>query len=190
MAWGINCNGHIGSLLSKERNLASRLRPKGVTAQAFEPTISAKNRRRSRRRQLQLMSRIISTSSFRGGRSPTWRTIVRLRITRFRVRADTRQRRTTQIRINPATAEPMPTARRILSGVTSALFIARLQPGRAGREHQAFEHKQDSQTDEEVGERYGPHRTETSRFDTFLIESLSSRTAFRFGSSLKVLRLH
>src|ERR1700761_6118673 len=37
-------------------------------------------------------------------------------------------------------------------------------PGRAGREHQAFQHKQNTHTDEEVGERYGPHRTGTSRF--------------------------
>src|ERR1700750_248875 len=41
-------------------------------------------------------------------------------------------RRTTQIRIRPATAEPMPTARRMLSGVASALFIAlRIQAGLA-----------------------------------------------------------
>src|SRR5206468_9054354 len=31
-------------------------------------------------------------------------------------------------------------------------------PGRAGGKHQAFEHKEDAHTDEEVGERYGPHR--------------------------------
>src|ERR1700730_5079965 len=37
-----------------------------------------------------------------------------------------------QIRIRPATAEPMPTTRRILSGVASALFIARrIQAGLA-----------------------------------------------------------
>jgi hypothetical protein len=41
-------------------------------------------------------------------------------------------RRTTQIRIRPATADPMPTARKILSGVSSALFIAlRIQAGLA-----------------------------------------------------------
>src|SRR5262249_12340447 len=41
-------------------------------------------------------------------------------------------RRTTQIRIRPTTAEPMPTARRILSGIDSALFIARrIQTGPA-----------------------------------------------------------
>src|ERR1700761_1006356 len=40
-------------------------------------------------------------------------------------------------------------------------------PGRAGREHQAFQHKQNTHTDEEVGERYGPHRTGTSRFAIF-----------------------
>src|ERR1700738_4668198 len=36
-------------------------------------------------------------------------------------------------------------------------------PGRACREHQAFKHKQNAHTDEEVGERYGPHRIGTSR---------------------------
>src|SRR5258707_1231998 len=36
-------------------------------------------------------------------------------------------------------------------------------PGRACREQQAFKHKQNAHTDEEVGERYGPHRIETSR---------------------------
>src|ERR1700676_5156269 len=41
-------------------------------------------------------------------------------------------------------------------------------PCRACREHQAFKHKQDAHTDEEVGERYGPHRTETSRLMLFL----------------------
>src|SRR5882672_6360620 len=42
------------------------------------------------------------------------------------------QRLTNQIRIKPATADPMPTARRILSGVASALFIARrIQAGLA-----------------------------------------------------------
>src|SRR6185295_16000534 len=42
------------------------------------------------------------------------------------------QRRTNHIRIGPATADPIPTARRILSGVASALFIAlRIQPGLA-----------------------------------------------------------
>src|ERR1700720_4636500 len=41
-------------------------------------------------------------------------------------------RRTAQIRIRPATADPMPTRRRILSGVASALFMARrIQPGLA-----------------------------------------------------------
>src|ERR1700693_978288 len=41
-------------------------------------------------------------------------------------------RRTTQIRIRPATADPMPTARRMLSGVASALFMARrIQAGLA-----------------------------------------------------------
>src|SRR5215472_6280947 len=34
-------------------------------------------------------------------------------------------RRITQIRIRPSTAEPIPTARRMLSGVAMALFIAR-----------------------------------------------------------------
>src|ERR1700759_39998 len=37
-------------------------------------------------------------------------------------------------------------------------------PGRACREHQPFQHEQDSHTDEEVGERYGPHRIGTSPF--------------------------
>src|SRR5216683_1585761 len=41
-------------------------------------------------------------------------------------------------------------------------------PGRACREQQAFKHKQNTHTDEEVGERYGPHRTETSRLVVFL----------------------
>src|ERR1700738_4026960 len=41
-------------------------------------------------------------------------------------------RRTAHIRIRPATAEPMPTARRMLSGVASALFMARrIQAGLA-----------------------------------------------------------
>src|SRR5882757_6640594 len=41
-------------------------------------------------------------------------------------------RRITQIRINPATAEPIPTARRTLSGVAIALFMAlRIQAGLA-----------------------------------------------------------
>src|SRR6267143_822998 len=40
-------------------------------------------------------------------------------------------------------------------------------PGRACREQQAFKHKQNTHTDEEVGERYGPHRTETSRLMVF-----------------------
>src|ERR1700731_2450031 len=40
--------------------------------------------------------------------------------------------RTAQIRISPATADPMPTTRRILSGVESALFMARrIQAGLA-----------------------------------------------------------
>src|SRR5712672_4594484 len=42
-------------------------------------------------------------------------------------------------------------------------------PGRACREQQPFKHKQNAQTDEEVGERYGPHRTETSRLVLFLV---------------------
>jgi len=47
-------------------------------------------------------------------------------------RNDDNHRRTTQIRINPTTAEPMPAARKILSGVASALFIARrIQAGLA-----------------------------------------------------------
>src|SRR5260370_42651395 len=41
-------------------------------------------------------------------------------------------RRTAQIRIRPATADPMPTTRRMLSGVASALFMARrIQAGLA-----------------------------------------------------------
>src|SRR6476660_1074378 len=41
-------------------------------------------------------------------------------------------RRTAQIRIRPATADPMPTSRRMLSGVASALFMARrIQAGLA-----------------------------------------------------------
>ena len=36
-------------------------------------------------------------------------------------------------------------------------------PRGARREQQAFQHEQDSHTDEEVGERYGPHRTAASR---------------------------
>jgi hypothetical protein len=40
-------------------------------------------------------------------------------------------------------------------------------PCRAGREHQAFDHKQNTHTDEEVGERYGPHRAGTSRLTLF-----------------------
>src|SRR3954462_8149486 len=39
-------------------------------------------------------------------------------------------------------------------------------PGRAGGEHQAFEHKEDAHTDEEVGERYGPHRITTPRYSS------------------------
>src|SRR3954447_25110824 len=39
-------------------------------------------------------------------------------------------------------------------------------PGRAGGEHQAFEHTEDAHTDEEVGERYGPHRMATPRYSS------------------------
>src|SRR4051812_16000156 len=42
------------------------------------------------------------------------------------------QRRTSHIRISPATADPIPTTRRMLSGVASALFMARrIQDGLA-----------------------------------------------------------
>src|SRR5216684_7959089 len=42
-------------------------------------------------------------------------------------------------------------------------------PGRACREQKPFKHKQNTHTDEEVGERYGPHRTATSRLMLFLL---------------------
>src|SRR5258708_39684401 len=48
-------------------------------------------------------------------------------------------------------------------------------PGRARREHDAFQHKQDSHTDEEVGERYGPHRMVTSRYRRFFAFSAAKR---------------
>jgi hypothetical protein len=57
-------------------------------------------------------------------------------------------------------------------------------PGRARREQQAFEHKQNTQTDEEVGERYGPHRTETSRLVLFFASGIRTEARFRFGLSL------
>jgi hypothetical protein len=38
-------------------------------------------------------------------------------------------------------------------------------PARARRKQQAFQKKQDTHTDEEVGERYGPHRMGTSRLN-------------------------
>jgi hypothetical protein len=44
-------------------------------------------------------------------------------------------------------------------------------PGRACREQKPFKHKQNTHTDEEVGERYGPHRTLTSRLMLFLLFS-------------------
>src|ERR1700756_4912326 len=55
-----------------------------------------------------------------------------LRVSRSLFSQDQIRRRTTQIRIRPTTADPMPTARRMLSGVASALFIARrIQAGLA-----------------------------------------------------------
>src|SRR6202035_4001560 len=56
----------------------------------------------------------------------------KMRSSRFQRASELRQRRTAQIRTSPATADPMPTARRILSGVASALFMARrIQAGPA-----------------------------------------------------------
>src|SRR5882762_7564743 len=52
-------------------------------------------------------------------------------------------------------------------GCCQRAFHRTAHPGRACREHQAFEDEQDSHTDEEVGERYGPHRTTTSRLTFF-----------------------
>src|ERR1700682_1402007 len=46
-------------------------------------------------------------------------------------------------------------------------FHGPAHPGRDGRKHQPFKHEQDTHTDEEVGERYGPHRIETSRLMFF-----------------------
>src|ERR1035437_9231199 len=50
-------------------------------------------------------------------------------------------------------------------------------PRRTCREQQAFEYKQDAHTDEEVGERYGPHRTATSRLIFFCFLARATRLA-------------
>ena len=76
---------------------------------------------------------------------------------------DGNYRRTTQISTSPTTAETMPTIRRMLSGVASALFIARrIQAGLAANIRPSST-KQETDADEEVGERYGPHRMTISR---------------------------
>src|SRR4051812_2504877 len=54
-------------------------------------------------------------------------------------------------------------------------------PGRTCREQQAFKHEQDTYTDEEVGERYGPHRTETSGIGVFLFLTSRAEATLRFG---------
>src|SRR5271168_3713284 len=51
-------------------------------------------------------------------------------------------------------------------------------PGRPSREHQAFNYEQDTHTDEEVGERYGPHRIGTSRFLFILSTGRKQRLRF------------
>jgi len=77
-------------------------------------------------------------------------------------------RLTAQIRINPTTADPMPTMRKILSGVASALsWRGASRPGLP--QISGLQHKQDSHTDEEVGERYGPHRMATPRYQLFFL---------------------
>src|SRR5215207_6765223 len=48
-------------------------------------------------------------------------------------------------------------------------------PGRAGCEHQALEHKEDAHTDDEVGERYGPHRIPTPAIKRLLLLCRRSR---------------
>src|SRR5437764_9767383 len=87
------------------------LRPNRAAAQACDRDISAKNRRFAPHdcvdsRQLFCWSMIFSENRY-----PLFRIIL--------------YRRTSQIRTRPATADPMPTTRRILSGVIAALFMAR-----------------------------------------------------------------
>src|SRR4051812_33630244 len=57
-------------------------------------------------------------------------------------------------------------------------------PGRARRKHKPFKNEQNAQTDEEVGEPYGPHRTEISPLMFFASSAKSARLASRFVLNL------
>src|SRR6478752_1370055 len=119
-------------------DLRSTVRPNGSVAQAFEPDISAKNRPTQAHDFVDLLATYTRHSGMGRRTRPQVRNCTRGNLeipgSRFACPGMTveNQRRTSQIRINPATADPIPTMRRILSGVASALFMARrIQAGLA-----------------------------------------------------------
>jgi len=114
--------------------LTRTLRPKGVTAQAFETSISAKNRPPPltmawRRRYPQVPHWGPSFPSEKTGAERRSSLVLRA------IPPGCRQTTGGPTRSGsgrPATADPIPTARRTLSGVESALFMARrIQAGLA-----------------------------------------------------------
>ena len=88
-------------------------------------------------------------------------------------------RRTNQIRTRPTTAETMPTDAQDIVRRRQRALHRPAHPGRAGGEHQAFEHEEDAQTDEEVVERYGPHRTTSPRYSSVFCFYAAKRPPLR-----------
>src|SRR5882757_5074606 len=163
-------------------DLGRRVRPNRAAAQASRSEISAKNRSlRSHDRvdsapTFSVMAGLVpAIHVFSGTGSKTWMPGTSPGMTRVMPESrgsgfDASHRPGTTLSSPPHEPDQDQTRDRRSDADGAQDIVGRRQcalhrpahPGRARREHQAFQHEQDTHTDEEVGERYGPHRMATS----------------------------